>query len=67
MMRIEIMEKVRECHPDRHTEAESGHQERMETRMKEVQKGRKSKSLNSLSLGDLGLFCSLRPEKPIRV
>ena len=40
MIRIEILKekKVRECHPDRHTEAESGLQERMEARMKEVQK-----------------------------
>ena len=30
--------KVRECHPDRHTEAELGEQERMEAKMKEVQK-----------------------------
>ena len=38
MMSLEILEKVRECHPDRHTAAESGLQERMEARMKEVQK-----------------------------
>ena len=38
MISLEILEKVRECHPDRHTEAESGLQERMEARMKEVQK-----------------------------
>jgi len=35
-IRKAFLEKVRECHPDRHTEAEVEHLERMETRMKEV-------------------------------
>ena len=61
--------KVRICHPDRHTEADVLHQNKMETKMKEVsfQPIYENVDLTCLSQGDLCLFYSLWQSETSRV